>query len=174
MKQAVAIFLIFNLLWLNSCRPDYPFFEAPGLKPVYLSQDSLSAIYNLPPQPIASSGPVFLQDTLFFMVEMRKGIHVFNVSDSANPIALTFIKIPAVTDFTLSGHTLYADNGPNLLTINIKNLYAIQVLNTQKDVFMPILFPNNYTGRFECVDPQKGIVIDWETASLKTRCSTTN
>lgn len=141
---------------------------------MYLSKDSLSVIGNLPPQPIKNTGPVFLMDTLFFMVEMRKGIHVFNVSDSTNPVALTFIKIPAVTDFTLSGNTVYADNGTNLVTINISNIYSIQVMHTQADVFMPILFPNNYSGRFECVDPLKGIVIDWDTVTLKFRCSSSN
>lgn len=159
---------------MNSCRPDYPFYSVTGLKPVYISHDSLPLIYNLPPQPVVNSGPIFLQDSLFFMVEMRKGIHVFNVSDSANPLSLTFLKIPAVTDFTLSGNMLYADNGTNLVTINLANLYSIQVMYTQQDVFLPMLFPNNYSGRFECVDPKKGIVIDWDTVTLKSRCSSSN
>lgn len=174
MKEFAAIFSASVLLWLSGCRPEYPFYPVIGLKPVYLSQDSLSVIGNLPPQPINNTGPVFLMDTLFFMVEMRKGIHVINVGDSTNPVALTFIKIPAVTDFTLSGNTLYADNGTNLVTIDISNVYAIQVVYTQTDVFMPILFPNNYSGRFECVDSHKGIVIDWDTVTLKSRCTSSN
>ncbi|HNL38701.1 MAG TPA: hypothetical protein PKH43_06200, partial [Saprospiraceae bacterium] len=93
--------------------------------------------------------------------------------DSANVQQLTFFQIPAVTDFTISGQRLYADSWRDLLTIDIGNLYDIRVLDRQKDVFSPLLFPPLYNGIFECVDESKGAVIGWEDAMLDdVRCTT--
>jgi hypothetical protein len=96
------------------------------------------------------------------------------VKDSSNVVALTFFKIPAVTDFSISGNRLYADSWKDLVTIDISDLYHIGLLNRQKDVFDPLLYPPLY-GVFECVDESKGAVIDWEDAELENAdCYTTN
>lgn len=148
-------------------------YNGPGKRPVYLPLSALDDIKNLPPQPISLSGPIFLRDTLFFMLEQKKGIHVFNVRDSANVQQLTFFQIPAVTDFTIAGNRLYADSWRDLVTLDISNLYQIQLLDRQKDVFSPLLFPSLYNGIFECVDESQGAVVGWEDVYLDdARCST--
>lgn len=148
-------------------------FSGSGKRPVYLPLSALDDVKNLPPQPVGLTGPIFLRDTLFFMLEQKKGIHVFNVKDSANVTALTFFQIPAVTDFSIAGNRLYADSWRDLLTLDISNLYDIRLLDRQKDVFSPLLFPPLYSGFFECVDESKGAVVGWEDAFLDdARCST--
>ena len=148
-------------------------YSGQGKRPVYLPLSALDDIKNLPPQQIGLTGTIFLRDTLFFMLEQKKGIHIYNVRDSANVQQLTFFQIPAVTDFTISGQRLYADSWRDLLTIDIGNLYDIRVLDRQKDVFSPLLFPPLYNGIFECVDESKGAVIGWEDAMLDdVRCTT--
>ena len=153
--------------------PELP--AGPGKRPVYAPLSELNNITNSAPQPIGTTGTIFLRDTLFFMLEQKKGIHVFNVKDSSNVVALTFFKIPAVTDFSISGNRLYADSWKDLVTIDISDLYHIALLNRQKDVFEPLLYPPLYDGVFECVDESKGAVIDWEDAELENAdCFTTN
>jgi len=153
--------------------PELP--DGPGKRPVYAPLSELNNITNSAPQPIGTTGTIFLRDTLFFMLEQKKGIHVFNVKDSSNVVALTFFKIPAVTDFSISGNRLYADSWKDLVTIDISDLYHIALLNRQKDVFDPLLYPPLYDGVFECVDESKGAVIDWEDAELENAdCYTTN
>ena len=134
----------------------------------------LNNITNEAPQPIGTTGTIFLRDTLFFMLEQKKGIHVFNVKDSSNVVALTFFKIPAVTDFSISGNRLYADSWKDLVTIDISDLYHIALLSRQKDVFEPLLFPLLYEGYFECVDESRGAVIDWEDVELENADCFTN
>lgn len=164
-----SIFLLtFMLLLLGSCTEEYPFYDGIGKKAVYISYASLHDIRNTPPSDVMNTGTIFLRDSLLFMVEQKKGIHVFNVSDSANPVNLTFIQIPAVNDFTISGNTMYADNGPNLVTLNISDLYDVGVIHTQLNVFQPIFFPPAYQGYFECADTSKGVVVDWVDAELVT------
>ena len=146
-----------------------------GKRPVYLPESELNNITNLPPQPVGKTGPIFLRDSLFFMLEQKKGIHVFDVKDSSNVKALTFINIPAVSDFTISGNRLYADSWKDLLTIDISNLQQVSLLDRQSGVFQPLLFPPLYDGIFECVDESKGAVVDWEDAMLEgANCRTVN
>jgi hypothetical protein len=174
MRFSYVVFLVVIFL-LSACKEEYPFYDGPGKAPVYLPYEKLSEILNLHPKPVVNSGPVFLEDTLLFMIEQQSGIHVFSLSDTANPVQLTFFQIPAVNDFTISGNTMYADNGPNLITIDISDIYNIVVLNTQQNVFYPVYFPQLYRGFFECVDQKKGVVVGWKDTTLAdAKCRTTN
>ncbi|MCW5923566.1 MAG: hypothetical protein KIS77_14575 [Saprospiraceae bacterium] len=150
-------------------------YTGPGKRPVYVPFSALDDIKNLPPQPIGLTGTIFLRDTLFFMLEQRKGIHVFNIKDSSNTVNLTFIQIPAVTDFTITGNRLYADSWRDLLTIDISNLLDARLLTRQPDVFSPVLYPLLYNGHFECVDESRGAIVDWVDANLENAlCRTVN
>lgn len=176
-QRLFVLLLLCSALLLQSCvREEIERFSpGPGKRPVYLPVEALDDIRNLPPQPIEQSGTIFLRDTLFFMLEQKKGIHVFNVRDSANVYALTFFQIPAVTDFTVAGNRLYADSWRDLLTLDIGDLYHIQLLDRQTGVFEPLLFPPLYDGIFECVDESRGAVVGWEDVYLDApNCMTVN
>jgi len=169
------LFLCGALLLLPSCWKE----EAPawglvsGKRPVYLPESSLLDIRNLPPQDITNSGTIFLRDTLFFMLENGRGIHVFSVQDPARTYPVTFFKIPAISDFTIAGDRLYADSWRDLLTLDISDILAIRVLQRQPGVFQPSLFPPTYQGLFECVDLSRGAVVGWEDAEIDNpRCRT--
>ena len=168
---ALAAILLFSL---NSCeKEERTYYTGTGKEPLYASFEALLDIRNEPPQSIQQSGTIYLQDTLFFLLEQRKGIHVFSLRDSLNTVGLTFFKIPAITDFTISGNILYADSWKDLVVIDISNLYAIQVSSRVPDVINPPLYPPEYDGFFECVDESKGAVVGWREASLKeAKCST--
>lgn len=158
---------LFAACALAACTEKEPLgFSGAGKRPVYLPESQLSDIRNLPPQPVQQSGSIFLLDTLFFMVEFKKGIHVYRIGDSADVRELTFFNIPAVTEFSISGDRLYADSWRDLLTIDISNLYQIRLLNRQVRVIEPLLFPPQYDGFFECVEETKGAVVGWEDAEL--------
>ncbi len=172
---ACAFILLCCLQWTACVKREPETFSGMGKRPVYVPVSALYDVRNLPPQPVEQSGTIFLQDTLFFMLEQKKGIHVFNVKDSLHITSLTFLQIPAVTDFTIAGKRLYADSWRDLLTIDISDLYQIKVLDRQSDVFSPLLYPPLYDGIFECVDESKGAVIGWEDIFLDdARCSTVN
>ncbi len=152
--------------------------EGPGLsgfgkQPVYLPASALDDIRSLEAQPIENTGPIFLLDTLFFMTEMKKGIHVFNVKDSSSIKNVVYFNIPAVTDFTINNGLLYADSWTDLLTIDINDLHNIQLLNREKNVFEPLLFPPLYRGIFECVNVSLGAVVGWSDVRLQNvKCQT--
>ena len=161
--------------WSGCVKEEIEAYSGPGKRPVYIPVSELADIKNLTPQPIQQSGTIFLLDTLFFMLEQKKGIHVFNVKDSLNVVGLTFFEIPAVTDFTIAGNRLYADSWKDLVTIDISDLHHIREIDRQVNVFSPLLYPPLYDGIFECVDESKGAVVGWEDATLDNAyCRTVN
>jgi hypothetical protein len=169
------LFLFGALLLLPSCwKEDYPAWgKVSGMRPVYLPESSLNDIRNLPPQDINNTGTIFLRDTLFFMLETGRGIHVFSVQDPTWTYPVTFFKIPAISDFTIAGERLYADSWRDLVTLDISDILAIRVIQRQPGVFQPSLFPPNYQGLFECVDLSQGAVVGWEDTEIENpRCRT--
>ncbi len=177
MRHITALYCttLLSLCLLAGCDKDpYYFYDGPGKKPVYLPFNALLDIKNEAPQPVGLSGTIFLRDTLLFMLEQRKGIHVFNIKDSLNTQNLTFIKIPAATDFTINGTVLYADTWKDLVVIDISNLLQIKEINRIKDVISPALYPPLYSGPFECVDESKGAVVDWLDGTVEDAQCWTN
>ncbi len=170
-----ALAIMLCSLFASCVKQELDSFSGLGKRPVYLPVSELGAIENLPPQQIAKTGTIFLRDTLFFMLEQKKGIHVFNVKDSLNTVSLTFFQIPAITDFTIVGDLLYADSWRDLVVIDISDLFAIRLVDRQTNVFSPVLYPPLYNGIFECVDESRGAVVDWIDADLEdARCTTVN
>lgn len=164
------------ILFITACekRP-LNLYEGEGLKPEYISLDELYNIQNLPEQPVNQSGPIFLKDDLFFMLETRKGIHVYDVSDPEFPSYLTFFSIPAIGDFSIFDNRLYADSWRDLVTVDISDIFNIVEINRQQGIFTPLLYPPLYNGHFECIDETKGAVAGWEETWLTdARCRTIN
>ena len=173
--KLLYLFLPCVLFLANCTKSEQEFYNGQGKKPVYLPVSELHDIGNTPPTPIELSGTLFLRDTLLFIMEQRKGIHVFNIKDSLNTINLAFFKIPAITDFVITGNSLYADSWKDLVVIDISNLHQILVKDRIIDVINPVLYPPLYNGIFECVDESKGAVVDWEDAFLEdVQCVTIN
>lgn len=152
---------------LSSCdKEPRSFYSGVGKKPIYAPLSALRDIRNEAPQPIGQSGTIFLRDSLLFLLDLGKGIHVYDIRDSLNTVNLTFFKIPAVTDFILSGSVLYADCWTDLVAIDISDLFQIRETNRISNVLTPPMYPPQFRGPFECVDETKGALIGWEDAVL--------
>lgn len=159
---------------MASCtKSDFPFYSGSGQRPVYVDLATARMIGNEAPRPVVQGGTIVLKDTLLFQLDYGQGIHISDVSDPTNPVALTFIHIPAITAFALDGSFLFVDNWQDLVTLDITDLLQVVVLSRQENVFEPLMFPPQYSGIFECVDLSKGAVVGWEDADLiDARCQT--
>jgi len=167
--------ILIALLSLVGCEKTAPGFSGQGKKPVYLPLSELDDITNQAPQAIINSGPIYLIGDYFFMIEDKRGLHVFDVSDDQQEEALTFIQVPAITDFTIDGNYLYADSWMDIVTIEISDIYNIQFISRQLNVIDPILYPALYNGWFECVDLSRGAIVGWEETELVAAlCETVN
>jgi len=158
-----------------SCVPQEEKWTEQGLKPIYVSPDDFSLIFSESPKESVDQGSSFEIDGYIYINEVFKGIHVFDNSDPANVSKVFFWNIPGNSEFTVDGDFLYADNSRHLLTINISDPANIKVVSHLEDFYTPDMannnFPPDYQGRFECVEFEKGIVVDWESDLLDSpRC----
>jgi len=141
-----------------------------GLKPVYATLPELQNIYAGPPIATESLGKIYAKPPYIYLNDGLKGVHVVDNSDPSNPVKVGFIHIPANTDIAIKDNIMYADNGPDLIAIDISDPMNVEVVSRATNTYdvtnraYPILADGVY---FECVDPTKGFVIGWEETSLE-------
>lgn len=158
-----------------SCKKDD--IEWDGLRPVYLSYDDFSMIKSEPPRDFGELGKIVAVSDFLLINEVRKGIHLIDNSNPAVPQNIRFFSIPGNREFILIGNILYADNGKHLILIDITDIEKIEVIDFIADVYEPNavtdLFPENYSGWFECVNDKRGIFLRWKEAELiNPKCRT--
>lgn len=170
--------LLFSLAFVGSCRySEFETVETDGLSPVYIEYSELK-VESEPPREFGELGKIVVIDTILLVNERYKGIHVINNAVAGAPVGLVFWNITGNVDFTVTGDLLYADNSLDLYTIDISDIHNIKLINTTENIYMTPqseqFYPVGYEGYFECVDADKGIVIDWEEKFLiDPKCRTT-
>jgi len=162
------LYLILIFILFQNCDPVREYnYSGIGMKPIYANGDSIYDIKNVAVQPIINSGSIYSWNQYLLVGESNKGIHIIDKSDPSNPFKISFIKIIGNKNFSIADSTLYADNGKDLITIDIRNINSIQVLNIVKNSLQnDNVFPTNYIGYFECYDKSKGIVVGWDSVQL--------
>lgn len=168
MKRLVYFILFFIVVASACTKVKEPNITAVGMKPVYVVEKEFYDIKNGPQQSVKNTGTIYIWQQYFMIIEYRKGIHVYDRTNPALPLYITFLHIPGCNDFTISDSTLFVDNGFDILSINIKNINAIKVNKVLKNATknsrdMP---PTNFKGYFECYDPSKGYYIGWDSTQL--------
>lgn len=170
--------VMFCVFFISSCRySEFDNVDVDGLAPVYIAYDELK-VESEAPREFGELGKIVVIDTILLINELYKGIHVVNNSNPGSPVGIVFWHISGNVDFTVSGDLLYADNSLDLYTIDISDIYNIKLVSTTENIYMTPqseqFYPVGYDGYFECVDPDRGIVIDWEDRFLiDPKCRTT-
>ena len=103
------------------------------------------------------------------MTQRDEGVHIIDNSNPQNPVPIHFIEVVGATDLAIKGDILYVDNLSDLVAINIADFNNMYVEKRVEGLY-PLseqLFPENYDGYFECIDPEKGVVVGWEEATLE-------
>lgn len=160
------------MILLSSCFPEENQWQEQGMAPVYISPEDFSYIKSGPPIPSEDQGSFLEKDDRVYINERFRGIHVFDNTDPSSIEKIYFWAIPGNTEFTVDGNYLYADNSRHLLTIDISDPENLEVLSFIPDIYSineeNDNYPRNYTGKFECADFEKGIVVDWESKLLNS------
>lgn len=166
------LLLLLLLLSLVSCEfwepvPDFEVEEIEGMRPIYAAESEIE-VKNLSAQGIEKPGKIYVINKYLLVVDQLKGIHVFNNADPENPQNIGFIQIAGSNDVAIRDNILYADQGKDLLAIDISNPESVKLVSRVKSVFpFASQYPMVEGTYFECPDPSKGIVVGWETAILK-------
>ena len=173
MTLRISYLLSFILIssLLSSClesRFEDPDFVIDGMKPVYALDDSWKTIQTIEPQEVQNLGRIYWKDHLMFLVDNSLGVHVIDNTDPNLPIPLYFLSIPGCMDISIKNQTLYADNYRDLVVIDISDLSNIIVLERLSDFYIQgqTYYPENFSGYFECVYDDIGLVLGWEFTEL--------
>jgi hypothetical protein len=135
--------------------------------PVYMSYDDLrSAVGDTTPEEISQPGKIYLYGDYILVNEVRKGIHVVNNADPANPEVISFIKIPGNIDMAIKNNILYADSYVDLVAIDISDLNNIREVARFEDLFSWSLPPYEAGTRVGMVDEAQGVVVGWQVEEV--------
>lgn len=143
--------------------------EVMGMAPIY-GTGNVDSIVMEEAQPIESLGKIYYKTPFMFATEKGRGIHIIDNSNPSQPEKIGFLRISGNSEIAIKGNLLYANNRLDLVTLDISNLNDVRIVSRLKDVFSSLegagLFPPDFEGFFECVDPNRGIVIGWEEKIL--------
>lgn len=137
-----------------------------GLRPVYASYEEVRTIKTLDPQPLKKPGKIYIKGGFLFINEQGKGVHIIDNSDPAKPQKISFVSVPGNIDMAVKDQVLYVDNSVDLVALDIADPRKVTVLKRIKDAYPYPSYPQQRGVQFECADPEKGLVVRWETASL--------
>jgi hypothetical protein len=147
-----------------------------GYAPIYLPQNQVYIVDVLSPRSTETAGKIYQYGQgLTLQVDVSKGIHVINASIPTSPQKVKFISIPGVSEIAVRNNILIANNFNDLVSIDISNLNAIQLVGRTKDVYQANqgTIPTEPNAFFECPDEKKGVVIGWEKKELvNPKCKT--
>ncbi|WP_460996099.1 LVIVD repeat-containing protein [Spirosoma harenae] len=169
------LFLLLPLLYLTSCTDNcertttYRKYTAVQL-PI---SDIRQAVSSGSPQSLVEPGKLYVKDQFLFIVEIKKGIHVFDNSNPANPKAISFLSIPGNVDIAVRDNILYADSYIDLVALDISNPTAIKEVSRTETGFL-----NGRVGRtYWSYDKQTMKIYDQKeeiaTQTVKTDCEGT-
>lgn len=91
-------------------------------EPVYVQPEVFrQPIQAGPARQIENPGKIYVYQNYLFINELRKGIHLIDNSNPAQPQPISFIDIPGNVDMAVRGGMLYADNYVDIVAIDISN-----------------------------------------------------
>ena len=125
-----------------------------------------SAVSGQAPRTLRVPGKIYVSGRYLFINEHYEGIHVFDNSDPSHPTEVQFLRIPGNLDMAVRGNLLYADNGPDLLTLDISNPTQIRVAgrtrNALPELTAPVLdfvIPTEFQPENR---PKDAVIVGWE------------
>ncbi|ARV15655.1 hypothetical protein [Polaribacter sp. SA4-12] len=160
MKKLVLIMLCFSLTSCFYNREDEPIDNifVSSYDPVTLDRDVFeSSIVIQEEKEVVTSSKIYIINNYIFINDKRTGFHIFDNSDTANPIKKKFLKIPGATDIAVRNNILYINQATDLVVLTLNfNDFSFQVNKRLKNVFPELLSPDG-----EYFSENNKVVVNW-------------
>ena len=144
----LPVLIIMCLMFsLNSCVEDDCMREVTYIDytPVYMTTAEIQDVKTENGKALEKPGKIYFYNDYIFINEVNKGIHIIDNTNPANPQNISFISIPANRDMAIQGTNLYADNGADLITLDISNPLDVQLKDRQAKAFKELYeYPQGY------------------------------
>ncbi|MGI4735122.1 MAG: LVIVD repeat-containing protein [Janthinobacterium lividum] len=162
--------LLLGLLAVLACsrqapQPDDSYLVYASYRPLLMTRSTLeSSVAALPPQALHNTGKIYLCGTYVFINEKYEGIHIIDNHDPAHPRPVSFLRIPGNVDMAVRGNLLYADNGPDLVTVDISDPASAKLTSRVRDAFRELPMPEAGPLEEACQPgkrPANAVVVGW-------------
>jgi len=131
-------FLFVSYLLLQSCAQDLGSIKVTYLKATAIYGD-LEEVRNTAlldqSRAIENPGKIFVAEKYLLVGEEGKGIHLFDNTNEANPIPVSFLNIPGNREFFVQGNTLYAESFYDMLKIDLSDWAQPRIVSRVKNTF---------------------------------------
>ncbi|MEM9931677.1 MAG: hypothetical protein AAF840_17860, partial [Bacteroidota bacterium] len=112
--------------------------------------------------PVCNTSSFYIYDQYLFMVEENEGLHIYDNSDSNNPVPVTFMEAPGGQGIAVRNNILYLNQYTDLVAFSLANPEQPELVGRTEDVFEPYSI-------FAQVLPDDQFVVDWaETSERQT------
>jgi hypothetical protein len=169
-KRSIVLYMVpvFLLLVLSGCWVDEHRYNEPveGYRPVYgvlQAQDIVLA----DARTVNNPGKIYVYGRFLLVNEINEGIHVFDNTDPESPKAVGFVQLLGNTDMAIRNDILYADHMGNLVALEVHDFEKLTNVGMLPLQDWSLGIPPPAGSYFECVNPEKGIVVGWKKATLK-------
>ncbi|NUN99380.1 MAG: hypothetical protein HUU01_02055 [Saprospiraceae bacterium] len=142
--------------------------QTQGLAPVYLPPD-WQDVKTEPEKPILSPIQLIRREGYLLVLDDRKGVHLIDHTQASVLKKTGFLKVPGCKKMAVHNAYLYVNNFQDLLIFEIGAGAVITLKKRLENAFNvdpEILFPSHHNGYFECVDPNRGQVVEWKDTIL--------
>lgn len=157
------------MLLLSGCvnQNPSPVEPAPSYRPILMSRQQLeTSVVGQAPQALKVPGKIFVGNRYLFVNERYQGIHIYDNADPAKPTEVQFLRIPGNVDLAVRGGLLYADNGPDLVVIDVSNPAQVREVgrtrNALPELEAPVRFFSLPTEYQPANRPANSVVVGWE------------
>jgi len=156
-----------TVIWFFGCveETNYSYGLQEGYTPVYGPTTS-NEIRIGPSKTIVNPGKIYSYNNLLFVNERDLGVHVIDNTIPSQPDQIAFIEILGNSDIVIRDDIMYADHMGNLVALKLNNFDSIEKIGELPlgNWLLGVPPPRNFN--FECVDPEKGMVIGWKKEKL--------
>lgn len=117
----------------DECNADHVYVK---YDPVFVTAKSLrTELRTDEARPVEQPGKIYVYGQYLFVNEFEAGIHVFDNTNPASPLALGFIPIPGNVDMAIRNNILYADSYVDLVVFSLSNPAKPEFVNRVENVF---------------------------------------
>ncbi|WP_426061127.1 hypothetical protein [Hymenobacter sp. B1770] len=140
---------------------------APSYRPILMSRQQLEAsVAGQAPRPLQVPGKIFVSNRYLFVNEQYQGIHIYDNADPAKPTEVQFLRIPGNVDLAVRGSLLYADNGPDLVVVDISDPTQPREVGRTRDALPELSAPVRFfsmPAEYQPANlPANSVIVGWE------------
>ena len=158
------IYIVIMCLVLTSCIFDN-WGETTTVDPVWSRFDPVtlstiefeSSIEIQDNKEVSESSKIYIIGDYIFINDKRTGFHIFDNTDTSNPVKRKFLKVPGATDIAIRNNILYINQATDLVVLSLDyTTFQVEVKKRLKNVFPELRSPDG-----EYFSEENKVVVNW-------------